>query len=473
MGKNQKEESMLQKHRESLTAADLTKNGHEKLFHHADHASLEEINNTIPIPQQGTGRFKTLLGWMGPGALVAVGYIDPGNWVTSLTGGAQFQYTLLSVCLISGLIAMLLQSMAARMGIATGLDLAQATRAHINNKFWNIVLWIITELAIMATDIAEVIGSGIALMLLFHFPLIVGILITAFDVLLLLLLMMLGFRKIEAIVVALITVVLVVFVYEVVLSKPELGPLFAGYIPSPKIITHSGMLYVALGIVGATVMPHNLYLHSSIIQARQYDRNSVASKKNAIHFSNIDSNSQLSLAIVINSLLLILGAALFFGHSEAGGDFQAIYNSLQNSKIVGVIASPILSMLFAIALLASGQNSTITGTLSGQIVMEGFLHLRMPLWARRLLTRLLSLIPVLTFAIIYHGNQAKIEELMTFSQVFLSIALPFCVFPLTMYTSNVKFMGKEFVNPTWVKWSAYAISAILSVLNIWLIWSMF
>lgn len=461
---------MFKRHRAALTADELTKHGHEKLIHVAHHYSLEEINHTIPIPGNA-GFLRTLLAWSGPGALVAVGYIDPGNWVTSIAGGASFEYKLLSICLISGLIAMLLQSMSARLGIASGYDLAQATRNSVG-KFWGIVLWVIAELAIMATDIAEVIGSGIALMLLFHFPLILGIIITAFDVLLLLVLMTFGFRKIEAIVVTLIAVVLIVFAYEVALARPDMSAVLAGYIPTTETITNKSMLYLALGIIGATVMPHNLYLHSSIAQTRQFDRDSVASKKNAIRFTTIDSNMQLSLAIVINSLLLILGAALFFGHADAAAQFQGIFNSLQDSKIVGSIASPVLSVLFAVALLASGQNSTITGTLSGQVVMEGFLHLQMPLWARRLLTRLLSIIPVLIFAVIYHGSQAKIEELMTFSQVFLSIALPFCIFPLTFLTSSRKLMGKEFINPAWVKWTALMISTVLTGLNVWLIYGL-
>lgn len=471
MKKRKKDVSMSAKHKENLTADELNKHGHEKLIYHSDdNVSLEEINNTVPIPDKNAGFVKTMLGWVGPGALVAVGYIDPGNWVTSIGAGAQFQYKLLTICLISGVVAMFLQSMCARLGIATGMDLAQATRSHLSS-FWGIVLWVIAELAIMATDIAEIIGSGIALMLLFHIPLLAGIIITAFDVLLLLLLMKLGFRKIEAIVITLIGVVLVVFVYEVVLSQPVWWSVFAGYIPHMDIVTNPSMLYLALGIVGATVMPHNLYLHSSIVQSSQYDRHSIESKKTAIHFSNIDSNTQLSIAIVINSLLLILGASLFFGQADAGGTFEAIFESLQNSKVVGAIASPALSVLFAVALLASGQNSTITGTLSGQIVMEGFLHLRMPLWARRLVTRLFSIIPVLIFAILYKGNQVKIESLMTFSQVFLSIALPFSLFPLTYLTSDEKFMGKEFVNKSWVKWCAYTITLILTGLNIWLIYS--
>lgn len=336
-----------------------------------------------------------------------------------MPGGAQFKYSLLSVVLISSLIAMLLQSMAARLGIVTGKDLAQLTRENTSKRV-GFGLWIITELAIMATDVAEIIGSGIALELLFKIPLVVGILITSADVLLLLVLMKLGFRKIEAIVATLVVVILGVFSYEVFLSGPQMSQLFAGYLPTTHIVTNKSMLYLALGIVGATVMPHDLYLGSSISQTRAVDRSDRKAVAKAIKFTTIDSNLQLTIAFIVNSLLLVLGAALFFGTHSTVGRFVDLFNALSNSSIVGAIASPVLSMLFAVALLSSGQSSTITGTLSGQIIMEGFIHLRMPMWAQRLLTRLLSVTPVLIFAIYYHGNEAKIENLLTFSQVFLS-----------------------------------------------------
>ncbi|PDH92224.1 manganese transporter [Oenococcus oeni] len=428
--------------------------------------SLDEVNGSIKVPKNA-GFWRTLLAYTGLGSLIAVGYMDPGNWITSIGGGAQFKYALLSVILLSSLIAMLLQSMAAKLGIVTGKDLAQLTRDRTSKRV-GFVLWIITELAIMATDVAEIIGSGIAIELLFGIPLIVGILITSADVLILLLLMRLGFRKIEAIVATLVAVVLFVFSYEVILSQPNIPEVLKGYLPTYKIVTNTPMLYLALGIVGATIMPHDLYLGSSISQTRRVDRSDKNSVKNTIRFTTIDSNIQLTIAFVVNCLLLVLGAALFYGTNSSLGRFVDLFRALNNSQVVGAIASPVLSMLFAIALLASGQSSTITGTLSGQIIMEGFIHLHMPLWIQRLLTRLISVTPVLIFAIIYHGNEAKIEQLLTFSQVFLSIALPFAVVPLVIFTNDEKLMG-EFKNHAWVKWTSWLITAVLIVLNIYLI----
>lgn len=431
-----------------------------------DSKSLDEINGSIKVPKNA-GFFKTLMAYTGPGILIAVGYMDPGNWITSIAGGAQFKYTLLSVVLISSLIAMLLQAMSARLGIVTGKDLAQLTREHTSKRV-GFMLWVVAELAIMATDIAEIIGSGIALELLFHIPLIIGILITAADVLILLLLMRLGFRKIETIVATLVMVILIVFAYEVFLSDPSISGIIKGYVPAPVILQNNSMLYLSLGIVGATVMPHDLYLGSSISQTREIDRRDRKNVAQAIRFSTIDSNMQLFLAFIVNSLLLILGAALFYGTDSSLGRFVDLFNALSDNQIVGAIASPMLSMLFAVALLASGQSSTITGTLSGQIIMEGFIRLRVPLWVQRLVTRLLSVAPVLIFAIYYHGDEAKIENLLTFSQVFLSVALPFAVIPLVMYTSSKKLMG-EFANRQWVKWCAWIATIILILLNIYLI----
>ncbi|WP_203637557.1 Nramp family divalent metal transporter [Levilactobacillus wangkuiensis] len=428
--------------------------------------SLDEVNGTVEVPQNA-GFWRTLMAYTGPGALIAVGYMDPGNWITSIAGGAQYKYTLLTVVLLSSLVAMLLQAMSARLGIVTGKDLAQLTREH-TGKRTGFFLWIVTELAIMATDIAEIIGSAIALKLLFGFPLIVGIIITAMDVLVLLVLMKLGFRKIEAIVATLVAVILFVFLYEVILAQPHMNQVLEGYLPSSSIITNHGMLYLSLGIVGATVMPHDLYLGSSISQTRSFDRKDRKSVAQAIKFTTIDSNIQLTLAFVVNSLLLILGAALFFGTNSDLGRFVDLFNALSDSQIVGAIASPILSMLFALALLSSGQSSTITGTLAGQIIMEGFINLKMPLWAQRLITRLLSVTPVIIFAIIYHGNEAKIENLLTLSQVFLSIALPFAMIPLVMFTSSKKLMG-EFANRTWSRILGWIIAVILIILNIYLI----
>lgn len=434
---------------------------------HEQQRSLDEINNTINFNHNDSASQK-FLAFLGPGLLVAVGYMDPGNWITSMQGGAQYGYTLLFIILISSLSAMLLQSMTVRLGIATGMDLAQMTR-HFLNKPVAIMFWIIAELAIIATDIAEVIGSAIALDLIFGIPLIVGALITVFDVFLLLFIMKFGFRKIEAIVGVLIFTVLFIFVFEVYFASPEWSAVLGGFIPSTEIATNKGVLYMALGIIGATIMPHNLYLHSSIVQSRNYIRESKAKKKEAIKYAIIDSHIQLSIAFIINCLILILGAALFFGNGEDLGRFYDLYNALQESEFAGAIGGAVMSTLFAIALLASGQNSTITGTLSGQIVMEGFLNIKIPQWARRLVTRLIAVIPVFICLWLYGSSTSKIEDLLIFTQVFLSLALPFSIIPLTLATNNPKIMGKEFTNKTWINIIAWVLTIILSILNIYLI----
>ncbi|WP_125590811.1 Nramp family divalent metal transporter [Companilactobacillus jidongensis] len=447
----------------------VTASKKEKLIHYANGPSLEEINSTVDIPK-GNNFWKNLMAFSGPGALVAVGYMDPGNWVTSIGGGAEYGYLLMSVILISSLIAMLLQYMAAKLGIVTQMDLAQATRAH-TGKTLGIVLWITTELAIMATDIAEVIGGAISLELLFGLPLVIGVSLTVFDVLILLLLTKLGFRKIEAIVVCLIIVILVVFLYEVAIAKPNMAEAMAGFIPQPKIM-HPGELTMALGIVGATVMPHNLYLHSSISQTRKFDHSNEDDVAKAVKYTTWDSNIQLGGAFIVNCLLLLLGAAMFFGKpTEQLGTFGNLYAALQNPKMAGAVASPILSILFAVALLASGQNSTITGTLTGQIVMEGFIHMKMPLWARRLVTRLLSVIPVLICTIMYGGKETALDSLLVNSQVFLSVALPISMIPLTIFTSSKKIMGKRFANKMWITILAWSCTVILTVLNLQIVWS--
>ena len=443
---------------------------HKKFVKYANGPSLAEINGTVEIPKNNSF-WKNILAFSGPGALVAVGYMDPGNWITSIGGGAQYGYLLLSVVLVSSLIAMLLQYMASKLGIVTGLDLAQATRKHTGRKL-GFVLWIITELAIMATDIAEVIGGAIALNLLFGLPIIWGVILTVFDVLLLLFLMKLGFRKIEAIVITLISVIMIVFVYEVAISDPVIADMLKGFIPQKEIFDRSP-LTMALGIVGATVMPHNLYLHSSIAQTRNYNRQDEDDVARAVRFSTWDSNIQLTVAFIINTLLLVLGAAMFFGRGEGLGTFTSLYNALQDNKLAGAVASPVLSTLFAVALLASGQNSTITGTLSGQIVMEGFINLKMPTWARRLITRGLSVIPVLIAAIYYHGREGGLDTLMIQSQVFLSIALPVSMIPLVYFTSNEKIMGKRFRNNKVIAALGWIAAIALTILNIKLIVDMF
>ena len=443
---------------------------HKKFVEYANGPSLAEINDTVPIPKNNSF-WKNIVAFSGPGALVAVGYMDPGNWITSIGGGAQYGYLLLSVVLVSSLIAMLLQYMASKLGIVTGLDLAQATRKHTSRRV-GFILWIITELAIMATDIAEVIGGAIALNLLFGLPIIWGVILTVFDVLLLLFLMKLGFRKIEAIVITLILVIMVVFVYEVAISNPVLADMLKGFVPQKEIFNR-GQLTMALGIVGATVMPHNLYLHSSIAQTRSYDRKDEDDVARAVRFSTWDSNIQLTVAFIINTLLLVLGDAMFFGRGEGLGTFTSLYNALQDHKLAGAIASPVLSTLFAVALLASGQNSTITGTLSGQIVMEGFIDLKVPTWARRLITRGLSVIPVLIAAIYYHGREGGLDTLMIRSQVFLSIALPVSMIPLVYFTSSEKIMGKRFKNKKIIAGLGWFAAIALTILNIKLIIDMF
>lgn len=434
--------------------------------------SLGDVNGSIEAPKDGSF-WRKLLAFSGPGALVAVGYMDPGNWVTSVNGGAQYHYVLLSIVLISSLIAMMLQYMAGKLGMVKQEDLAQATRAR-TNKAGGYALWVITELALMATDIAEVIGAAIALHLLFGWSMIASVLTTAFDVLLLLLLMKFGFRKIEAIVMTLILTILLIFAYLVILSKPDVVAMFGGYLPQLQAVSTHGLagvdspLLMSLGIIGATVMPHNLYLHSSIAQTRKIDRENPGELKEAVRLMTWDSNIQLSLAFVINSLLLVLGAALFFGHADQVGTFGAMYDALDNKAIAGAVASPVLSTLFAVALLASGQNSTITGTLTGEIVMEGFIRLRIPMWIRRVITRGLALIPVIIFTLLYGGAEAELDQLLVYSQVFLSLALPFAMAPLIYFTSSKKIMG-EFANPRWMAVLGWIIFAVLTILNLQII----
>ena len=432
----------------------------------ANGRSLEEINATVSVPNSTSSFWKNLAAFSGPGALVAVGYMDPGNWITSIGGGAQYGYLLMSVILISSLIAMMLQYMSAKLGIVTGLDLAQATRQHTSRRL-SFALWICTELAVMATDIAEVIGGAIALKLLFGIPLILGVTLTVLDVLILLLLTKIGFRRIEAIVATLILVIMAVFLYEVFLARPDMPAVFRGFIPDEAILGN-GQLTMALGIVGATVMPHNLYLHSSIVQTRDFDRSDDRQVANAVRFATWDSNIQLSAAFVVNCLLLVLGAAMFFGHGEGLDTFTALYNALGDKTIAGPVASGLLSTLFAVALLASGQNSTITGTLTGQIVMEGFIRMRIPLWLRRLVTRVISIIPVLICTIAFGGKESALDSLLVYSQVFLCVALPISMIPLVWFTSSKKIMGK-YANPRWMAFLAWIVVAVLTGLNLQLV----
>lgn len=451
-----------------------------KLVEYANGRSLEEINGTVKVPKN-IGFWKALFMYSGPGALVAVGYMDPGNWSTSITGGQNFQYMLMSIILISSLIAMLLQYMAAKLGIVSQMDLAQAIRAR-TSKSLGIVLWILTELAIMATDIAEVIGAAIALYLLFHIPLAIAVFITVLDVLLLLLLTKIGFRKIEAIVVCLIMVILVVFVYQVALSNPNWGAVFSGLVPTTKAFetspTIGGMtpLSGSLGIIGATVMPHNLYLHSAVSQTREIDHNDEEDVARTLRFSTWDSNIQLSFAFIVNSLLLVMGVAVFKSGAVQDPSFFGLFHALNdtstlsNGILIGVAKTGVLSTLFAVALLASGQNSTITGTLTGQVIMEGFIHMRMPLWVRRLITRLISVVPVLICVMITSGKgdlqeHEALNQLMNNSQVFLAFALPFSMIPLLMMTDSRVEMGDRFKNSWAVKILGWISVIFLTYLN--------
>lgn len=435
------------------------KNRNKGWIRKIDSISLEEVNSSVKVPLANASFLRKLLAFMGPGALVAVGYVDPGNWATSIEGGSEFGYTLLSVILIASLIATLMQEMAARLGIATSMDLAQATSASVGKKT-SFFLWILTEVAIIATDIAEVIGSAIALKLLFNIPILLGVTITTLDVLLLLLLQKRNFRIIESIVIILMTTIFIIFAYEILLSSPNVTDLVEGYIPTSEIITNPSILFVGLGILGATVMPHNLYLHSSIIQTRSYERTEKG-KKEAVTFARIDSIFSLTIAFLINSMILILGASAFYGNGQVVSGIEDAY-----ALLAPTIGASIASTLFAIALLASGQNSTITGTLSGQIVMEGFIHLRVKPWVRRIITRLLAVIPVFIVTIIAGENGTT--DLLIFSQVILSMQLPFALVPLVLFTSDKHKMG-SFVNSTWVKIVAWTATVVIICLNVYLV----
>ncbi|HMA42159.1 MAG TPA: Nramp family divalent metal transporter [Gemmatimonadales bacterium] len=420
--------------------------------------SLAEVYRTVPV--RGGSWLRKALAFAGPGYLVAVGYMDPGNWATDLAGGSQFGYTLLSVILISNLMAILLQGLAAKLGIVTGRDLAQACRDHYSRPV-NIGLWLLCEIAIAACDLAEVIGSAIALQLLFGIPLPWGIALTSLDVLLVLYLQHKGFRLLEALVVVLIVTIAGCFLFEIFISRPDAGLVLSGFIPRPSILTNKDQLYIAIGILGATVMPHNLYLHSSIVQTRAYDE-TPEGRRTAVGFAFFDSTVALTFALFINAAILIVAAATFHrsGHTEVA-EIQQAYQLL--TPLLGVVGA---SAVFALALLASGQNSTLTGTLAGQIVMEGFLNIRIRPWLRRLITRAIAIVPAAVTAILFgeHGT----AQLLILSQVILSVQLSFAVFPLVRFTSERAKMG-EFVNPRWLKVLAYSVAAVIAGLNAWLL----
>ena len=419
--------------------------------------SLAEVYRSVPI----TGRtwWRKLLAFAGPGYLVAVGYMDPGNWATDLAGGSQFGYTLLTVILLSNMMAVLLQGLASKLGIATGRDLAQACRDHYSPGV-NFALWVLCEIAIAACDLAEVIGSAIALNLLFGIPLAWGVLITALDVLLVLYLQNKGFRLIEALVITLVATIGACFLFEIIRSRPDAGGVARGFVPTAEILRNPGMLYVAMGILGATVMPHNLYLHSSIVQTRKYAEN-AAGKREAVRYAFVDSTIALSFALFINASILIVAAATFHtsGNTEVA-EIQDAYKLL--TPLLGAGASTV----FALALLASGQSSTLTGTLAGQIVMEGFLNIRLRPWLRRLITRGIAIVPAAIAAIFY--GESGTAQLLVFSQVVLSLQLSFAVFPLVMFTSDRAKMG-ALVNPLWLQVLAYAVAAVIASLNVWLL----
>ncbi len=429
----------------------------------ARQVTLSESYRTVGVAK-GAVWWRRMFAFSGPGYLVAVGYMDPGNWATDIAGGSAFGYTLLSVILISNLMAMLLQALAARLGIAAGLDLAQACRARYSRPV-GLMLWVLCEIAIIACDLAEVLGTAIALQLLFGLPLIAGVAITAFDVLLILMLQQYGFRLLEAFIVTLLIVIAGCFAYELWIAQPDLGAIAGGLVPTTEIITNPAMLYIAIGILGATVMPHNLYLHSSIVQTRAFDTDDTG-KRHAIRMATIDSSVALGLALFINAAILILAASAFHvtGRTDVAEIGQA-YELL--SPTLGAGAA---SVVFAVALLAAGQNSTVTGTLAGQIVAEGFLDLKIPIWLRRMATRMLAIIPAVIVVALMGDRGAT--DLLVLSQVILSLQLPFAVVPLVAFTSDRAVMG-NFANAPWVKWAAWGVTGVIITLNVTLLASFF
>jgi len=423
--------------------------------------SLPEVHSTVHVPKTG-GWLRRLMAFIGPGYLVSVGYMDPGNWATDLAGGSQFGYALLSVILLSNLMAILLQALSVRLGIVTGRDLAQACRDHYSRPV-NLMLWLACEAAIIACDLAEVIGTAIALKLLFGMPLIAGALVTALDAFLMLWLMNRGFRFLEAFVVALLVVIAVCFGIQIAAAAPPVAAVLQGFLPSTQVVTNPAMLFVAIGILGATVMPHNLYLHSSIVQTRAYERTDVG-RKQAIRWATADSTVALMLALFINAAILIVAAAAFHGKGHEVAEIEQAFELL--SPVLGL---SIASTLFAVALLASGLNSTVTATLAGQIVMEGFLRLRIPNWARRLLTRGIAIVPVVVVTLLY--GEESVGRLLVISQVVLSMQLPFAVIPLVRFVTDPAKMGK-FVVSKWTASLAWFVAAVIVVLNLKLLYDL-
>ncbi|MBB2173528.1 Nramp family divalent metal transporter [Gluconacetobacter asukensis] len=420
----------------------------------------DDISASIRVPPGAVG-WRRLLAFLGPGYMVSVGYMDPGNWATDLAGGSAFGYTLLSVIMLSNLMAILLQALSARLGIATGRDLAQACRDRFAPSV-AVMLWVACEAAIIACDLAEVIGTAIALQLLFGIPLLLGAVVTALDATVVLMLMNRGFRALEAFVIGLLSVIAVCFAIQIVAAAPPVAAVLRGLVPRPEILTDPGMLYVAIGIIGATVMPHNLYLHSSIVQSRAYER-SEAGRRDAIRWATWDSTLALMMAFFVNAAILIVAAVAFHesGHRDVADIGQA-WRLI--SPLLGLGAA---ATLFAVALLAAGMNSTVTGTLAGQIVMEGFLDLRLPPWARRLVTRGIAIVPVVVVTALY-GN-AGVDRLLVFSQVVLSLQLPFAVVPLVWFVSDRRMMGPFAISRP-VAVLSWGVALIILGLNGKLLW---
>ncbi|WP_457952151.1 Nramp family divalent metal transporter [Lactiplantibacillus pentosus] len=436
------------------------------------HQSLEEINQSVAVPDvHQTAFWRKFLAYSGPGALVAVGYMDPGNWLTSLAGGGQFQYRLLTVLALAIIVAMFMQALAIKLGVVARQDLAQAIAAKLPRPI-RYALWILNEVAMMATDMTGVIGTAIALKLLFGLPLLAGILLTIADVLVVLLFLRFGIRRVEFLVLAAIISVGIIFGLEVGRAHVQVGQVMLGLVPNSLIIKNHTALVLSLGILGATIMPHNLYLHSSLAQSRRYDYHDPLQVNEALRFANWDSTVHLIAAFLINALLLVLGGTLFFGHTTALASLQAVFNGLKNPAIVGALASPFMSWLFALALLITGLISSITSTLAGQIVMEGYLHIRLPLWQRRLLTWAVTLIPILIIGFMVGFSDAAFENLIIYAQVALSVALPFTLLPLVALTNNRQLMGSH-VNRPAVTWLGYGLAGIITILNVYLVYSLF
>jgi manganese transport protein len=425
-------------------------------------ASLPEVHRSLATAPPGAGFWRRLAAFVGPGYLVAVGYMDPGNWATDLAGGSGFGYRLLSVILLSSLLAMLLQALAARLGVATGRDLAQACR-DAYGPVVRIGLWLLAEVAICACDLAELIGAAIALQLLFHMPLLLGVCLTTLDALLILALRRVGFRYLEALVFSLLALIGACFAVEVALARPDFAAVAAGFVPGPSVLRDPAALYISVGILGATVMPHNLYLHSSIVQTRRFEL-TQGGRREAARLAAIDSTLALLLAFFVNAAILIVAAAVFHSSGRTGvAEIQEAHRLL-----APLLGTSLAATLFALALLASGQNSTVTATLAAQIVMEGFLHIRLTPWMRRLLTRAVAVIPAIIVTALW--GERGTARLLVLSQVVLSLQLPFAVVPLVQFTSSRAKMG-ALASPRWLAALAWAAAGLIVILNLGLIWT--